>query len=211
VEQWIAALISFATAPLRDIIDAISERISWVYSLIVRVLSSVKNAHARLFDAVANFRNWIEWAIGEGFLTARWIITIRIPKMIGNLLATVTKWTANELIKLNNAVRALISALDRWARLAVAALIKDVSSLKKWIVDQINAILNTLVRVRDIVYMLLIQPKRLATWLVGAMAEELWSYANKNADRIALWMRAKSVKYTLQAAGQIESIIARLL
>lgn len=211
MEEWINGLIGYVTSPLRDLISAVGERIGWVYSLIVRVLTSVKNAQGRLFNAVANFRNWITWAIGEAYLTLRWLITIKVPQMLANAQAALVRWATGAIQVSANALRSVILTLDRWIKARVSELLNTISDLRKWSLAQINSILDVLRRVRDIVYLLLTSPQRLAAWLVGAMTEELWRYANRNADKIAIWMRAKSVKYTLAAAGQIESIIARLL
>lgn len=211
MEAWIAALINYVTSPLRDLVDAVKERISWVYSLISRVLKAVKAAQGRLFNAVANFRNWLVWAIGEGFLTLRWLILIRIPQAVANGRQVVIRWALGQIQSASNALRGLIQTLDRWARQQITGLLGGVAALKRWTTDRLNEVIGTLRRVRDVVFTLLTSPRRLATWLVGAMVDELWKYANGHADRIALWLRARSVRYTMSAANQIESIIARLL
>lgn len=211
MEAWIRSLLSLAPGVITSFATGVRDRILALYSWINTVLTGVFNAWGKLTSAVSRARDWVTWAIGEAYLTAKWTVQIRVPALIragvDNLRRALTALIDAAEVRL----KATLTALDKWAKAAVAAVSKGLSDLRSWAITSVNSVRDKLTNVTAIVYALLTSPGRLAAWLVGAMIAEIWRYIDANVDRIFLWAQRRSVAYTVGAVKRIEQILGRLL
>lgn len=211
MESWIRGLVDAAESRLASFARAISDRIVALYSWVAATLTNAKAALGRLASAIGNAGNYIISTASETYLTIRWAITIRAPALIKAARDEVISWATGIVLSAETKLRALVSTLDRWATAAVNSVTNLLTTFREWATERINATIETLTKTATLVYSLLTIPSRLASWLVAAMVDELWRYADRNADRIAQWARARSVSFVTSNIARIEGIISRLL
>lgn len=211
MESWLRALLSLAPSSIQSFATGVRDRILALYSWVNKVLVGAFAGWVRFATALGHARNWITWAIGEGYLTMRWIATIRVPALIRFAVEAAIRGLVFAINAAEARAKALVTALTRLTNAAVASLTKTIADLRSWAVRKTNEIIATLIVVRDLVMTLLTSPTRLASWLAAAMTRELWLYADRNADKIFAWAQRRSLAYTVSAVKRIEQILGRIL
>jgi len=211
MDAWFRAILSLAPSTIVSFARGVGDRFSALFGWLSRALGNAYVALATLASVAAHMRGAIVNIAREIIATLKWYITVRVPALVKSALDSAVRVATALVNAAKVEYKALIATLDRWVKLAVSAVSKAVTDLREWTLEQVNSIIVTLVKVRDIVYLLLTSPTRLASWLVAAMVREIWLYADRNADRIAMWARQKSVAFTVDMAKRIEQIIGRLL
>lgn len=208
---WLRLVLTVAPSSISAFSKAITDRVVAIYNWINDTVTKMRTGWGTIATWIPHLRGAINNIVKEILLTVRWILTVWVPGRISAAINALRTILTNAINALERKLTALITTLRQWAQARVNDLTNALATFRKWISDRVDAAIATLTRVRDIVYALLTSPQRLASWLVGAMVNELWAYANRNADRIALWARRRSVAATVDIAKQIEQIIARLL
>lgn len=211
MEAWIRNLINSAESRSESLARAIADRIIALYSWVNTTYTKAKAALGRLASAAGNAGSYILSTASETYLTLRWLITVRIPAVLKAANDSLVKWATGVVNAAKTELKSLITTLNAWAQKAIATVTSLLNAFKKWATDKINGTIETLTKVAIIVYNLLTVPSRLASWLVAAMTRELWLYADRNADKIAQWARARSVSFVTSNIARIEGILSRLL
>lgn len=209
--DWIRDLFNAAEAQLEAFARAISDRIAALYSWILAGLSAAKAAWGRFANALSTVRSRIIETVDAIKAALEWLIITYVPRKVKEARDALIKWATQVITAAVNGLKALVATLDRWAKAAIATVTNALAAFRKWATDKINATIVLLTKVATIVYNLLTVPQRLASWLVAAMARELWLYADRNADKIAAWARARSISFVTSNIARIEGIISRLL
>lgn len=211
MEQWIRNLISAATSGIVAAVSAVADRIAWVYTVFITLGIKVRAA----FDGALNgIRTKLTALLGmarEVYVTLHWIVFIRIPQVLAYAIDVATNYLAQLVISVRDALRAAINNLLFWAVTQVQRIDEFVSQVIHWATTNFNTIVSKVTWLVTTVTNLLTDPKRLATWLIEALAMEALRWVDRNAERVALALRERSVRFTMQAARRIEEIIVRLM
>jgi predicted PurR-regulated permease PerM len=147
----------------------------------------------------------------EVYITLRWLVVTRIPQVVGNAVNAATNYLVGQLNNLGSFLRGLIDGLSAWIQQQVKRIDTFVDNVIRWVTKQFNEIIATLTWVYRTVVALLTDPRRLAVWAIDAIIGEAVRWADRNADRLFILVRQRSIHYTLQFADRIESMLSRLL
>lgn len=208
----------------------------WIYSFIDSVPSIISRP-ARwiadrifgIFDDGIAFARWLKsgfahlaaWGIAflttfyslmsEVVVTIRWYVQIKVPALLLNTANTVKQWATATINTAVNAVKSIVSTLDKWAKNAVSAVTNALNSLRSWVTGQINALIDKLRKTVDTWYPRLTDPVKMAEWLVGALVGPFWRYAYNNRDKITRWLLNRSPAFTAWLARELEAVLRRIL
>lgn len=208
---WIYALIDavpgFLSSPARWIAD----RVFGVFDDGVEFAKWIKSGVEHLRDKGIAFSDSIWLFASETYTTLRWLAETRIPALISSASITIRTWATNAINAAVNAVKSSLSALDRWARSAVAALADALTSVRDWLSAKINAVTDRLRRTVDVWYERLTDPKKFASWVIGAVILALLNYAYAHRDEIARWLLRSSPAFTQWLARELETVLRKIL
>lgn len=211
MDKWIRDLINSVTAGLTALINAVAERIAWVYTAFVGFFIKVRSAHDTLVKGVMHGLTALLSVSRETYNTLRWLILIRIPTVVTNAVNSAVNWLVQFIANVRAYLEAVISNVIRWATEQIARIDSFIDRILRWVHDTINAIVTLLTRVASLVLALLTDPRHLAAWAIDAITREFLVWLDKNADRMFNLARERSVSYALRFAGRIEDMISRLL
>lgn len=211
MEAWLRLILSVAPSSIASFARGVGDRLVSLYTWVNTALTKARTGWGTIATWIPHLRGAINNIVKEILTTIRWLLTVWIPGRISTAINNLRRLLTQAIDAARRELGALVATLRQWAIARVSDLTNALSTFRKWISERVDATIATLTRVRDIVYALLTSPQRLASWLVGAMVNELWTYANRNSDRIAIWVRRRSVAYTVEIVKQIEHIIARLI
>lgn len=211
MERWIRDLISSVTSGLTNLINAAVDRILWVYNVFIAFFIKVRGAFDYALNGIRSKLSALLNAANEIYVTLRWIVFVRIPQIVGTAVRDAVTYVLQQVESVRNYLVGIANNIITWAVNQVQRIDAFIDSVIRWATAHINAIVDTLTRVRDIVYMLLSDPRRLAAWAIDAIVGEFVRWLDRNADRIAIAIRQRSIAYTLMFADRIEDMITRLL
>ncbi len=211
MRDWILGLINDVTGPIRRFAESVQQRVAAVWSAILRVFGGIRTAWGRLYQRVKAAGAWVREGLAELYWTAKWLVTVWIPRNIRAAKAAVLNWTRARLYALEALARRLIRA-------AVHMLARALSLLRDWtrrVIDDVRKAIAELIaglrRVRDIVFALLLDPRKLARWAAGAMTTAILRYLDGRKDAIGRWLLNKSVSFTVWFARQLDGVLGRIL
>lgn len=211
MRDWILGLINDVTGPIRRFAESVQQRVAAVWSAILRVFGGIRTAWGRLYQRVKAAGAWVREGLAELYWTAKWITLVWIPRHIAAAKAAVLSWTRARLHGLETLLRGLLRA-------AVQALARAINVLRDWtrrlfddVRKAIAALIAGLRRVRDIVFALLLDPKKLAQWAAGAMTTAILRYLDGRKDAIGRWLLNRSVSFTVWFARQLDGVLGRIL
>lgn len=211
MDKWIRDLIASLASGLTTLVNAVADRIGWVYNVFIGFFIKVRNA----FDAAVKFIQAKILAlirlVYEVYLTLRWIVVVRIPQVVNSAVSAATNYVIQQLIFVRDFLRGMIDGAIAFIRQQIERVNAWIDQIIRWADKKISDIVATLARVVAIVYNLLIDPRKLAAWVIDALIAESLRWVDRNADRLALILRNRSVEFTLYAAQRIENMITRLL
>jgi hypothetical protein len=211
VLDWIDRLIEAAVGPVRRLANDVRDRLAAIWGAITGVLVGIAGKVYGLASTVGRLRpGLLRWA-SETYVTMRWLILQRIPQVAASTLDRATRYAASVVDRLRREAIGWLANLQRWAERAANTLTASLRDFANHITGRVNSIVDTLNRVRNLVFARLTSPERLASWVVGAMWSALWSYANDNAARYgrALWRRRRAIEGAV--VTWLDEMIARVL
>lgn len=211
MDRWIRDLINAAISGLTGLINGVVDRLAWVYNVIITFFIKVRTGFDGALNGLRSKLVALHGLAGEIYTTLRWIVITRIPQIVGNAVTNAVNYVIAQINNVGQFLRGLIDGLSDWAWRQIQRIDAFVDQVIRWVTGKLNAITDTLDRVVDIVMNLLTDPKRLAAWVIDAVTDEFLRWLNRNADRIFLVVRQRSVHYTMMFADRIEDMIARLL
>lgn len=211
MEAWFRAILSLAPSTVQSLARGIGDRFATLLSWLAVIFANGRKYWLAISLAWNRLRTSLKDLATETVTTVRWLITVWVPGRITVAVNNLRTLLTTAINAARREATSLVTTLRNWATARVNELVNALSTFRTWITGRVNATIATLAQVRDIVVMLLTSPERLARWVVAAMVRELYSYADSNFDRIASWVRRKSVAYTVSAVKRIEDVIARLL
>lgn len=211
MEQWIRDLINQATARISTLIEAITDRISWVYRAITNVMLTIRVAWMILVLSARHHLNQGISLASETLKTLKWLVVIRLPQMVSNTARELTDWALQQINAARLYAKQLADTAIKWAKERVAELSATLAGFVKWTRERVEAISTLLGTTSRLVALLLTSPQRMAAWVIGALVGEFWRYVDSNADRLFELARQRTVTYTLRAAARIEDLLSRLI
>jgi hypothetical protein len=211
MEGWLRAIVAVAIGPVRELANAVSSRLSGIWSTIGRVFGGIRSAWGRLRARALAFLIKTRDALGEAYFTLRWLIFVRIPALLRNAKRELTEWVSQGIRWLGTELRKLIATLDKWAKHAVAAVTNSLRAFRDWALGKINALIADAARLVRRVFGDWSSPAKLAEWLVGALWGAFLRLVYSQRDRIASWFLRTSTAFTLWLARALESVIGRLM
>lgn len=211
MERWIRDLITAATSGLVSAVSAVADRIAWVYNVFITLGIRVRGAFDGALNGIRYKLTALLSVTREVYTTLYWIAVIRIPQAIAYSVNAAITYLAQLVINVRDALRAAINSLLMWTLQQVQRIDAFVSGILRWAETTFNTIIAKVVWLVTTVTNLLTDPRRLAAWLIDALAAEALRWVDRNADRIVLALRERSIGFTMQLARRIEDIIVRLL
>lgn len=211
MESWIKQLIAYAVGPVRELAEAVKNRIAGIWATIGRVFNGIHNAWSGLRTRARAFLLAVHNFVGEIYSTIRWYITVRVPALLRSAARTMTDWVSKTVKWASDELRKIITTLDKWAKAAVKTVTNALRAFRDWALARINALLADAARLIKRVFTDWGTPARLATWLAAAMWSAFLRLLNGQRDRIATWFLRSSTAFTLWLARALEDIIGRML
>lgn len=211
METWFRAILSAAPSSIQTFARAVGDRFATLLSWLAVIFANGRKYWLAISLAWNRLRTSLKDLAIETVNSVRWLVTVWVPGRISVAVNNLRTLLTTAITAARREATALVTTLRTWATARVNELVNALATFRTWITSRINSTIATLTQVRDIVWMLLTSPERLAKWAIAAIVRELYSYADGNFDRIASWVRRKSVAYTVTAVKRIEDVIARLL
>lgn len=211
MEQWLRGLIDSAVGGLRGLIDAVWERITWVYNVFVTLGYALRDAWNVALQRIRHFKRSIDNFALQIALTLYWIAWIRIPQEIGRLATDFTHWASQQIQAARNFARSIVDELTRWVVARLNDVRSFIDSVTRWVVTKFAEVTAAIKSIGTLVYQFLTDPSRLAEWILGALLAALWRHVDRNLDRIMLYMRERAIHHTMYFAARIESLLERLI
>lgn len=211
MENWIRSLIDSVVGGVRALADAAWQRIIVVYNLIVTVGLGLRSAWARLLGSVRHKLTQLRSAFTQAYMTAYWIVAIRIPNAIGNAVDRVVDYIVRVVNDVENRVNAFVNRVIDWAGARIHELITFAEQLADWVRNRFLEVWHTLSTVAKRVFELLFDPGAIVEWLFGALIRKAINYFNENVETWVEWIFARSVQFTGKVAVRIEQMLERLL
>ncbi|SRR6266508_6325146 len=209
--DWIRRRLGGIANVIGDVIDAVRELLSNVWSVLTRVFNLWRDAWGRIYREISGwataFGNWaseVYWAMWR-------IVQKLIPSWARRIIDQVTRWASRVIAKVENALRAFISNVQKWAVRELNKLGALLSGLRDWATRQINSLLNWVSKIGNRVADLVLHPDRLVAWILPALWGPLWRFLNSKAEVIGRWILGRVIVAVLQTAVTAERIIARIL
>lgn len=211
MDAWIRSLVLAATSGFKAVVDAAWERIAWIYTLIVSTGLAIKNGWAYMRGAIQFKLGQLISLAHEVYTTTWWIIWVRIPSMVNNGINIVTRWAVEYITYVRNEIRAFLDGLIFWVSNAINNIVDGIGRLNRWIADKVGKFEEFIFKAGALVFTLLTDPRRMARWLMGALATELMLWVDSNAEAILDWFRKRATGYALAIATRIEEVLTRML
>lgn len=211
MDRWIRDLINSMASGLTALVNAVAERISWVYNVFIALLIKVRTAFDRTVGKIQSGIVALSSLASEAYTTLRWLINIRIPQVVNGAVSTVTNWIVAQLNSAISFLRGLIDGVRTWVQQQIQRIDHFIDDIIRWISTRINEVVSILTWVYGTVVNLLTDPRRMATWVIDSIIGEFWRWLDRNADRVFLLIQQRSIHYTMRAADRIENLISRLL
>lgn len=211
MEQWIRSLITAATSGIVAAVTAVADRIAWVYNVFITLGIKVRTAFDGALNGIRTKLTALLNVSREVYVTLHWLVFIRIPQVIAYAVNNAVSWLSDFVVSVRDALRAAINNLLLWAVQQVQRIDSFISQVVHWATTNFNAVVAKVAWLVTTVTNLLIDPRRMAAWVIEALAVEALRWVDRNADRVVLALRERSVRFTLQAAKRIEDVIVRLL
>jgi ABC-type proline/glycine betaine transport system permease subunit len=211
MERWIRDLINAATSGIVAAVSAVADRIAWVYTVFITLGIKVRTAFDGALNGIRTKLTALLSVTREVYVTLHWLVFIRIPQVIAYAVNTATHYLTEFVVATRDALRHAINNLLLWAVQQVQRIDNFISQIIHWATTTFNDLIAKVVWLLVTVTTLLTDPRRLATWLIDALAVETLRWLDRNADRFVQILRDRSVGFTMQLARRIEDIIVRLL
>lgn len=211
MDRWIRDLINQVSSGLSKLIDAVAQRISWVYTVFITFFIKVRTAYDRFVSGLQHGLNSLIRLGTETLNTLRWVVFTRIPQVVNSAVSGAINYLLQQIANVHAFLQGVINGLSSWIGEQINRIDAWLNSVINWASQWINSIWDTLTRIRDIVLSLLTDPARLATWLVEAILMEALRWVDRNADKLFSIFRQRAIAYTLRFADRIEDMLARLL
>lgn len=211
MERWIRDLINAATSGIVTAVTAVADRIAWVYNVFITLGIKVRGAFDGALNGIRTKLIALLSVAREVYTTLHWLVFIRIPQVVNYAVNGAIQYLSGLVITVRDALRATINNLLLWAVQQVQRIDAFVSQVIHWATTNFNSLISKVTWLVTTVTSLLTDPRRLATWLIDALAAEALRYANRNAERLLRVLRERSIEFTFQAAKRVEEIIVRLL
>lgn len=211
MDRWIRDAINSVVQGTTALINAVLDRVMWVYNVFIGVFIRIRSAFDGAINGIRAHFTSLYGLANEVFATLYWIRYIFLPQFIHGAVTGAIDFLIGLLNDAITFIHSTIDTLRDWAIRQLNRIDAFVDQIIRWATTTFNTIWDTLTRVRDIVIMLLTDPKRLAVWAIDAIMGEVLRWIDRNADRIFQAVRQRSIAITMQAADRIEDMIARLL
>jgi hypothetical protein len=211
IVAYVRKLVGITVSTGLPFVNGVVNRIEVVWNTVTGFLGKVGRYVTGVRDSVVN---WIKSMTAQALsllTTLKWIILVAIPREVSAAVNQVRQWVA----QLVNAARVyaagLVDQIWRRAVLMVEALARDAQALTAWARDQVGQLWGDVSKLKDRVFGFLSDAKRLADWLVDAMAHALARWLLANLTRIAQAFWGQRITIILRGAALIEGILARLI
>lgn len=209
--DFINGLIAFALRPLRELSNAIIDRLSALWSSVTNFFTRVRNSFTGWIGSASSWVSMQIYHAAATLTTLRWLIFTYVPRRLGDLAASIVAWT---MARISDAIDYAIGQLN---------------AFRDWIIDRVNEVIGLLVEFRnwtfariaearaniktlfDHVFGVLGSPQRLANWIVGAMATALLGYILDNAVPWGRALVGARVQVALDATQRAEDIVSRII
>ena len=192
-------------------VTAVADRIAWVYNVFITLGIKVRGAFDGALNGIRTKLTALLNVAREIYTTLHWLVFIRIPQVVAYSVTAAINYLSQLVIDVRDALRVAINNLLFWAVQQVQRIDAFVSQVIHWATTNFNAIVAKVTWLVTTVTNLLTDPRRLARWAIEAIAMEALQWVDRNAERVALALRERSVRFTMQAARRIEEVIVRLL
>jgi hypothetical protein len=195
VEDWVRGLVEWALRPVRDLAQAVAERIAGVYGAFTGALARVRWGFVYWVDRgghwVRGMRNAAVAITGK----FGYILFVFIPARIQHGINVATRWAGDRITDAVNIARRELGDLRTWASRTLASAISALNDLRTWIRGQLGELWADFRKVREHVLGVLWSPTRLAAWAAGAIFEAILRYVNARAAAYGeiIWRRRKLI------------------
>ncbi len=209
--DWIRELITDVASGLRGLTVAVWQRLTWVYNVFVGVLTGIRRAWDNLYSRGAHFLNNVFSAAIELYYTLQWAVTVYIPQYVSARASALLSFLVSLIDSVRRYAQNIVQNIATWLSDRIQSLKTFATQAIHWIQTQINSIVDTLTRTVRIVFTLLTDPKRLASWVIDSIISEFMRWLDRNADRLFLTLRRRVIGYTVMFADRFEDMLRRLL
>jgi hypothetical protein len=211
VEYWVLWAYNHAPSWVRGAVDWLVSFVGGMLGVVTDVLRLNANAWRRLYSSFASLRyNLSKFAV-QIPATLGWLRNVWVPRLVTLMQNALIGLIRTIESAIRSAFRAADALIDRAWRAAVGLLSRVVDTLRKWAGEAVAAIWRVIPEPIRRAWNMLLDPRRLAEWIVSALFFALLRLAFKEMALIGRWILATGPRFTLWLAREMEKVIVRLI
>lgn len=207
----IGHFFSGAISTVGDLASKVWHAIAGVWAFLVRVAGLVTGAWDWMVNGVTWFTSqigdWASWV----YNTIWHILTKTIPDAATWAIRQATKWAANAVHNLRRFLEGVVKNIVKWITGEIHKLARTakhwVSDVIKWVTGPIRWVLNVGKHVANLV----LHPKALAEWIVGALIVPLIMWFLRSSAPVVAWLIKSIVQRDSELAHLIEDVLAKVI
>lgn len=211
MNEWIRSLVRDAVRPVRDLVDAITRRLTSIFA-------TVTGFFGRSRAALARARSKMSTLIGARvrhalavYTTLRWLAVTFVPRRLGDLSRSIVTWTGRELGTLASQLRGAISDTARALGQALGSVAGRLDAFSRWVTGQLGEITGKLTRVLSHLFGPLATPERLADWAGEAIGRSVGRYVVNNSVKLGALAWHYRGRIIDRSLSTLEGIVARII
>ncbi len=207
----IGGFFSGAVNSVVDLAKKVWNAIKSVWSFLVHIGGILNGAWDWMVNGVTWFTSQLtDWAANV-FTTLWHTITTAIPGAAAWAFRQATRWAAKVINGVEGFLKGLVKNVASWATRAIHTLTHTarvwVNDVIRWVTGPIRWVLTTGAHIANLV----LHPKALAEWLVGALVVPLVKWMLKAGGGVIAWALKLLVRDGSEFAHLIEDVIHRVL
>ena len=211
MDDWIRSIVNTIVGPLRPLVDAVTKRVSSIWSVLTSFLTNVRHQWSNLRGRIST---WVDQQIRHAqsvATTLKWIVLTYIPRKLGQLAASVKAWTADLIAKAEAKAKSLFDGLMKWAADRLASLLGLLGALRTWAIAQVNGLLDSVSQLFKRVFGTLGTPERLAAWAIDAIVSAAIKWGESNLHKIEALIASKRTLIWKMVISVIEDVLHDIL
>jgi phage-related protein len=208
---WIYAFINLVPAIIAKPSRWIADRIFAVLDDGIKFARWIGKGAATLATKASAFLASILSLVVEVGLTLQWIVVVEIPRRISTAITASQRLLSSAIGIVRDALKSLIDNLREWVVRRINEIINAANNLKNWALGEVNWLRDYLRNTVGKWYERLTDPVKFADWIIGAIINALFRYANQNMEKIARWFLTSSPAFAMWLARELEKLLGRMM
>lgn len=208
--SWLNKLIQLAIGPVRDLANAVRDKLSGLWSTIATVLGNIGAQWARMFNVFDRLRWTLRHVLDEIYGSLWRLVREWIPRFVLSRITEAVRWLSGLIGWVERLARTLVRELGDFVGRELNRIGATLDRVRLWLMDEINKDRALLAWLWREVIPRVTSPARMAEWLAGALLSPLWKVLDQHAEAYAEWVLRNSIRVVMRNIARIERFIVRM-